>query len=315
LTAGLSDRFCEDFMIAHFFNPPRYMRLLEVVASPYTKKESFDKVCQFADVTLGKGRVHCKDTPGFIANRIGVYWLMFGLLEAIRLGISVEEADAVMGRPLGIPKTGVFGLFDLIGIDLMPLIAKSLLDNLPTSDAFVQMYQQPELMKKMIADGYTGRKGKGGFYRVLSQDGKKIKEVIDLSTGQYREQRAKVSLESVAASKAGVRAPLRVATPRPRKSSTQATPPDAPPERLWAAPLSGPPPQARLAVLLSAPPPQARAAVPDPNLGVVAGQTVPAKARPVFYWPPHVRPPQPSRSVRPRLEPHEPASGSTHPSE
>ena len=206
LTHGLSDAFRDDFMIAHFFNPPRFMRLLEVVKSPHTKPESFARICHFADIVLGKGLVPCKDTPGFIANRIGVYWLFLGLIEGMRLGISVEEADAVMGRPVGIPKTGVFGLFDLIGIDLMPLIAKSLLDNLPADDVFVKMYQQPKLMKKMIEGGYTGRKGKGGFYRMNTVDGKKVKEAIDLASGQYRLENTKVKLESIAASKAGLRA-------------------------------------------------------------------------------------------------------------
>ncbi|NBX02751.1 MAG: 3-hydroxyacyl-CoA dehydrogenase/enoyl-CoA hydratase family protein [Alphaproteobacteria bacterium] len=205
LTAGLAESFRADFMIAHFFNPPRFMRLLEVAASPHTSKESFARMCHFADVTLGKGNVLCKDTPGFIANRIGVYWLFLGLLEAIRLGVTVEQADAVMGRPVGIPKTGVFGLFDLIGIDLMPLIAKSLLDNLPASDAFPQMYALPDLVKKMIADGYTGRKGKGGFYRMNTVDGKKVKEAIDLKTGDFRAEEKKVSLDSLTASKKGLR--------------------------------------------------------------------------------------------------------------
>lgn len=208
LAAGFPDAFRDDLMIAHFFNPPRFMRLLEVVKSPHTREEAFESVCRFADVKLGKGIVPCKDTPGFIANRIGVYWLMLGLLEAIRLGISVEEADAVMGRPVGIPKTGVFGLFDLIGIDLMPLIAKSMLDNLPESDAFSRMYAEPELMKKMIADGYTGRKGKGGFYRMNNVDGKKLKEVIELKTGDYHAESGKVKLESLNAAKAGLKALL-----------------------------------------------------------------------------------------------------------
>jgi 3-hydroxyacyl-CoA dehydrogenase len=204
LTNGLSAGFAEHFMITHFFNPPRFMRLLEVVKGPKLSQAAYDNVCRFADVHLGKGIVPCKDTPGFIANRIGVYWLMLGLIEAIRLGITPEQADAVMGRPLGIPKTGVFGLFDLIGIDLMPLIAKSMLNSLPKEDAFVVLYQEPELVKKMIADGYTGRKGKGGFYRINKQGDKKIKEVIDLKTGEYKPQGKKVELASVEAAKAGI---------------------------------------------------------------------------------------------------------------
>ncbi|NBO20057.1 MAG: 3-hydroxyacyl-CoA dehydrogenase, partial [Proteobacteria bacterium] len=182
------------------------MRLLEVVKGKDTREDAFRAVSQFADVMLGKGIVECKDTPGFIANRIGVYWMMLGLLEAMRLGIKVEEADAVMGRPVGIPKTGVFGLFDLIGIDLMPLIAKEMLHTLPENDAFRKTYAEPELVKKMIADGYTGRKGKGGFYRIRKDGEKKIKEVIDLKTGEYAPQGGKVSLASVDAAKGGLRA-------------------------------------------------------------------------------------------------------------
>lgn len=206
LTKGFDDSFKRDFMITHFFNPPRFMRLLEVVKGAETSAESFAAVETFADVHLGKGIVHCKDTPGFIANRIGVYWMMLALLEAIRLGVTPEQADAVMGKPAGIPKTGVFGLFDLIGIDLMPLIAKEMLSTLPEGDAFRTLYSEPELVKKMIAEGYTGRKGKGGFYRINKVGEKKIKEVIDLKTGEYHAQGAKVELASVDAAKKGLQA-------------------------------------------------------------------------------------------------------------
>ncbi len=206
LVEGFPDAFKKDFMITHFFNPPRFMRLLEVVKGKDTRADAFEAISRFADVALGKGVVECKDTPGFIANRIGVYWMMLGLLEAMRLGISVEQADAVMGKPVGIPKTGVFGLFDLIGIDLMPLIAKEMLSTLPENDSFRKLYQEPELIKKMIADGYTGRKGKGGFYRINKDGDKKIKEVIDLKTGVYSKQEGKVTLASVEAAKGGLQA-------------------------------------------------------------------------------------------------------------
>lgn len=205
LETAMPPQFHKDFMITHFFNPPRYMRLLEVVGSSELRPDVYDSIRNFADIHLGKGVVQCKDTPGFIANRIGVYWLMLGLLEAMRLGISVEAADAVMGKPVGIPKTGVFGLFDLIGIDLMPLIAKSMLATLPEKDAFRTTYQEPALVTKMIADGYTGRKGKGGFYRMNKSGEKKIKEAIDLKTGEYHAEQ-KASLESIEAAKGGLNA-------------------------------------------------------------------------------------------------------------
>lgn len=208
LTNGFSENFKRDFMITHFFNPPRFMRLLEVAGSEYTSQEALAAISAFADIKLGKSVVHCKDTAGFIANRIGVYWMMLGLLEAIKLGISPEEADAVMGKPLGMPNTGIFGLFDLIGIDLMPLIAKAMLATLPENDAFRKLYSEPELVKKMIADGYTGRKGKGGFYRMTKVGEQKIKEVINLKTGEYSRTTKKVSLASVEAAKAGIDALL-----------------------------------------------------------------------------------------------------------
>ncbi len=204
LTNGMPEAFKQDFMITHFFNPPRFMRLLEVLGGEDTRKEAVLAIEQFADVKLGKTVVHCKDTPGFIANRIGVYWMMLGLIEAMRLGISPQQADAVMGKPVGMPSTGIFGLFDLIGIDLMPLIAKAMLATLPENDAFRKLYQEPDLVKKMIADGYTGRKGKGGFYRMNKEGEKKIKEVIDFKTGEYKPVKGKVELASVEAAKGGI---------------------------------------------------------------------------------------------------------------
>jgi 3-hydroxyacyl-CoA dehydrogenase len=160
---------------------------------------------EFAEVRLGKGVVLCKDTPGFLGNRIGVFWLVQGLLKALELGISVEDADAVMGRPVGIPKTGVFGLFDLIGIDLMPHIARSMLATLPEEDRFRAIYREPELIQNLIKEGYTGRKGKGGFYRMNTEGGGKVKEAIDLATGTYHREK-KSELKSVEAAKAGLAA-------------------------------------------------------------------------------------------------------------
>ena len=206
LLHGMPEDLAQDFIITHFFNPPRFMRLLEVVPSPKFAAERFAAFCAFADRVLGKGVVQTKDTPGFLANRIGVYWMTAGLIDAMKLGITVEEADAVMGKPLGFPKTGMFGLYDLIGIDLMPLIAQEMLNTLPKDDAFRSLYNLPDLVKKMIADGYTGRKGKGGFTRMnKSADGKKTKEVLDLNTGEYRPEK-KAKLESVDAAKLGIAA-------------------------------------------------------------------------------------------------------------
>jgi len=208
LVEGMGEGFARDFLITHFFNPPRYMRLLELVTGPQTDPDLAAKVARFTDVSLGKSVVRAKDSPGFIANRLGVYWLQLGVIEALDAGLTVEAADAVMGRPMGIPKTGVFGLIDLVGLDLMPHINASLSATLPPGDAFHAANRDLPLVRKMIAEGYTGRKGKGGFYR----KGDKGREAIDLASGEHRpmqkpelpelktrELRALLSLETPAA--------------------------------------------------------------------------------------------------------------------
>ena len=187
LTAGLPEEFTRDFLITHFFNPPRYMRLLEIVTGPNTSKDAIAAIDEFCDVRLGKHVIHAKDTPGFIANRIGSMWIQAAIQAAFDLGLSVEEADAIMGRPFGMPRTGVFGLLDLVGLDLMPQVAASMQRTLPKGDLYLATMKDRPLLAKMIADGYTGRKGKGGFYRLQrGADGSRVKEGIDLATGQYR---------------------------------------------------------------------------------------------------------------------------------
>jgi 3-hydroxyacyl-CoA dehydrogenase len=185
LTEGQSEQFAADFLITHFFNPPRYMRLLEIVTSPKTRADAIATVTEFCDHRLGKGVVRCKDRPGFIANRIGTYWIQSSVNATMDLGLSVEEADSVMGKPLGIPKTGVFALMDLVGLDLMPHVGRSLKATLPPDDPYQAIYRAPPMFQRLIDEGFTGRKGKGGFYRVNREEGKR-KEALDLSTGQYR---------------------------------------------------------------------------------------------------------------------------------
>lgn len=188
LVEGLPETFARDFLVTHFFNPPRYMRLLEVVAGKATRPEVVAAVTAFADERLGKSVVACKDTPGFIANRIGTFWLEAATKAAIEGGLTVEEADSVAGRPMGFPKTGIFGLLDLVGLDLGPHIAASLLATLPADDPYREIYEDRPLLRRMIAEGYTGRKGKGGFYRLDREGEKKTKLAIDLATGEYRPQ-------------------------------------------------------------------------------------------------------------------------------
>ncbi|MDE2029392.1 MAG: enoyl-CoA hydratase/isomerase family protein [Alphaproteobacteria bacterium] len=205
LTAGQSDAFARDFLVTHFFNPPRYMRLLELVTGPQTHDGAADMIRDFCDKRLGKGVVPCKDTPGFIANRLGVFFIQCAVNAAFDMGITVEEADAVFGKPTGMPKTGVFGLLDLIGLDLMPHIAESFMATLPADDAYRAVNITHPLIDKMIADGYTGRKGKGGFYRINKSEAGKVKESVDLKTGDYRESK-KAKLATVESAGKNLRA-------------------------------------------------------------------------------------------------------------
>ncbi len=204
LEAGMPPEMVPDFMITHFFNPPRYMRLLEIVGGPKTRKDALATIREFGDVRLGKGVVVAKDTPGFIGNRIGIYWMQNALLAAMELGLTIDEADAIGSRPFGIPKTGVFGLLDLIGIDLMPHLAKSMLSLLPKTDPYVAISAEPPVVTTMLKNGWIGRKGPSGFYRLRKEGGEKIKESINLKTGEYAPS-VKATLESINAGKKGVK--------------------------------------------------------------------------------------------------------------
>lgn len=207
LVEGRSDAFKKHFMITHFFNPPRYLRLLETVVGEKTDKNKAKMIEDFCDVHLGKGVVRCNDTPGFIGNRIGTFWLQASLNEAFDRKISIEEADAVMSRPIGVPKTGVFGLVDLVGVDLMPYLAQSMLSNLPKDDGYCKIHRDFDLINTMIEDGYTGRKGKGGFYRLDPDNPKaKQKQAIDLQTGKYVDAKRPKVDAALAAKDGGIKA-------------------------------------------------------------------------------------------------------------
>ena len=185
LSEKLSDDEKKDFCITHFFNPVRYMDLLEIVKNENNDLDQINSLKSFCEKDLGKGALICNDTPGFLGNRIGVYAMQVAMTEAFKMKLTIEEADAVFGRPMGIPKTGVFGLYDLIGIDLMADVLKSFIKELPETDDFQVVAKEIPLVKKLIETGYTGRKGKGGFYRMNKSDNKKILEGINLETGEY----------------------------------------------------------------------------------------------------------------------------------
>ena len=161
------------------------MGLLEIVKNENTDLDKINSLKKFCEIELGKGAIVCNDTPGFLGNRIGVYAMQVAMTEAIKMKLSIEEADAVFGRPMGIPKTGVFGLYDLIGIDLMADVLKSFVKELPKNDDFQVVAKELPLITKLIENGYTGRKGKGGFYRMRKENDKKLFEAINLENGNY----------------------------------------------------------------------------------------------------------------------------------
>ena len=161
------------------------MGLLEIVKNENNNISKINSLKKFCEKELGKGAIVCNDTPGFLGNRIGVYAMQVAMTEAFKMKLTIEEADAVFGRPMGIPKTGVFGLYDLIGIDLMADVLKSFVKELSKNDEFQIVAQEIPLITKLIKQGYTGRKGKGGFYRINKDNNQKILEAINLETEKY----------------------------------------------------------------------------------------------------------------------------------
>lgn len=214
LTEGMDDTMAKDFMITHFFNPPRYMRLLEIVKGDKTRADAVATIEKFSDIRLGKGVVHCNDTPGFIVNRILTFWMQKAVNTALDLKVPVETVDAVMSKPIGVPKTGVFGLVDLVGVDLMPYLSKSLLSTLPDNDEYRKIYRDIPFITQMIAAGYNGRKGKGGFYRLNpDKNAGKEKQAVEFAADGFDENTSyrkadKPKPAAVEAGRAGLRAVL-----------------------------------------------------------------------------------------------------------
>lgn len=187
LVEDMPEAFRREFAITHFFNPVRYMRLLELVRGQATRPEVTDCLSEFAERRLGKGIVVCNDTPGFLGNRVGVFAIQTALHAAFRLGLAPEEADAIFGRPMGIPKTGVFGLYDLIGIDLMSDVVQSLVSTLPATDAFHAVATSMPVMERMIETGRIGNKSdSGGFYRRGDAARGERRMTLDFQTFEYR---------------------------------------------------------------------------------------------------------------------------------
>lgn len=191
ITAGLPDRLRQEIVVTHFFNPVKIMRLLEIVPGVDTRPDVVETLTQFCGEELGKGVVHAKDTVNFIGNRIGCYWMLSGLHhaeKALNDGLNMETIDALMSNPVGLPPTGMYGLIDLIGLDIMDFVGKNLAMNLPDGDVGTPFTSFPTAETEMLARGQLGRKSGGGFYRVQKlEDGSKKKETFDLKAGGWRD--------------------------------------------------------------------------------------------------------------------------------
>jgi 3-hydroxyacyl-CoA dehydrogenase len=188
LVEDMPAQFRSEFAITHFFNPVRFMRLLELVRGEDTRDEVIECLAAFNESRMGKGIVVCNDTPGFLGNRVGVFAIQTALHAAFRMGLQPEEADALFGRPMGVPKTGVFGLYDLIGIDLMSDVAKNLVLMLPEDDPFHEVSAEIPVMARMISEGRLGNKGtQGGFYRLARAGDPNSKQTLDFERFEYRD--------------------------------------------------------------------------------------------------------------------------------
>jgi len=192
LMEGLDADFRRHFLITHFFNPPRYMYLLETVCGPDTLPAVVDQIERFADLRLGKGLVRCKDTPNFIANRIGVFCMAASCRLMLEEGLSIEEVDAVTGPAMGHPKTASFRLQDLVGIDVAVMVMDNVKGLLP-DDESRDLFEPPEILRRMVKEGRLGRKTGSGFYKKEKSD----ILVLDLDTFEYRPQKP-VAFESLA---------------------------------------------------------------------------------------------------------------------
>lgn len=192
LMEGLDIEFRRHFLITHFFNPPRYMYLLETVCGADTLPAVVDQIERFAELRLGKGIVRCKDTPNFIANRIGVFCMAASCRLMLEEGLSIEEVDAITGPAMGHPKTASFRLQDLVGIDVSVMVMDNVKELLP-DDESRDLFDVPEVLRRMVKEGRLGRKTGAGFYK--KEKGEIL--VLDLDTFEYRPQRP-VAFDSLA---------------------------------------------------------------------------------------------------------------------
>ncbi|HYG82976.1 MAG TPA: 3-hydroxyacyl-CoA dehydrogenase family protein, partial [Pyrinomonadaceae bacterium] len=186
LAEGRSEDFRAHFLGVHFFNPPRYLHLVEIIRTEWTKPEISCAMAGFLDQRLGKGVVPAKDRPNFIANRIGTYGAMVTIKTMLEDGYSIEEVDKITGQPVGRPKTATFRTFDLVGLDVFGHVVKNLYEAL-AEDEEREVFVAPEFLSQMIGRGILGNKTKGGFYKRQKTDGEK-QEIwtIDHASLEYK---------------------------------------------------------------------------------------------------------------------------------
>src|SRR2546423_839196 len=200
MTEGRSDDFKKNFAGTHFFNPPRYLRLLEVIPSPLTDPSVVDFLMHYGDLYLGKTTVLAKDSPAFIANRVGVYGLMaiFRLVE--KMGLTIDEVDSLTGPIIGRPKSATFRTADVVGIDTLVKVAKGVYDNCPNDEAR-EIFTIPSWLQKMIDNNWLGDKtGQGFFSKKKNEKGEREIYTLDLKTFEYK-PRARTKFASIEAAK------------------------------------------------------------------------------------------------------------------
>ncbi|MDK2791352.1 MAG: 3-hydroxyacyl-CoA dehydrogenase [Deferribacteres bacterium] len=182
----LPEKIRPNFLVTHFFNPPRYMRLMEIVPSRYTSDEVVNFMSEFISKRLGKGIVYAKDTANFIGNRIGVYVIYSAFKHLMDLDMTVEEADQAAGPAIGMPRTAIFKLADLVGIDTIVHIGKNSYELLKEDDER-DIYKIPEFLQKMVDSGLWGNKSKQGFYKKVKNESGRVTLYYDLKDGQFKE--------------------------------------------------------------------------------------------------------------------------------
>ena len=196
IAEGMSEEFQQHWAGTHFFNPPRYLKLVEVIPGPKTSREVIETLSEFCDRRLGKGVVIAKDTPNFIANRIGTFSMLNALRLMSKLGMTVEEVDASTGPAVGWPKSATFRTADLVGLDVLVHVVKNIYETAP-NDESRETYKVPALVEEMVKRGWLGDKTGQGFYKKVRGAAEKEILALDVNTMEYRpRQRAKfASLE------------------------------------------------------------------------------------------------------------------------